>query len=141
MRVFIYLLITKLPEVIGGFVLIGLFSTFSKLHGMIIASHSNGYYIIDFCTTAAVIPATLTAIYAACNYELTLSWSVLRKMSPADVFSGRVSHFFLTLIFSGAGWAFILFICMAYYFPNARFEWIVLILKGISENLYNYLYT
>ena len=141
MRVFIYLLITKLSEIIGGFVLIGLLPSLSDFHRILLEDHSKGNYIIDFCTSAAVIPATLTAIFAAANYELTLSWSVLRRMSPVDVFSGRFTHSVITFIFSGAGWALILYICMGYFFPNARFEWIVPILKGISENLYNYFYT
>ena len=141
MRVFFFLLITKLSEIIGGCVLIGLLPSLRKYHELLLDDHAKGIYIIDFCTSVAVIPAALTAIFAAVNYELTLSWSVIRKMSPVDVFSGRVTHSLLTFIFSGAGWALILYLCMAYFFPKARFEWIVPILKGISENMYNYFYT
>ena len=119
----------------------GLISCNGQFHDLLREMHAEGNYTIDFCATAAIIPSILTAFYSASNYTLTLSWAIARRMSPVDVFSVRVSHFFLTLIFSGAGWALILFVGIRFFFPNARFEWIVPILKGISGNLYNYLFT
>jgi len=141
MKVFLFWLISSLTNITGGLVIIYLISSNGHFYEMLREMHSKGIYVIDFCTTAAIVPATITAVYAAANYELTLSWSVFRKLSPVDVFSGRISHFFLTFIFSGAGWAVILFFCMLYFFPGARFEWVVPILKGISEKLYNILLT
>ena len=141
MAVFLFWIINFLTEATGAFVLMYLISCNGHFYDMLRGMHTEGNFVIDFCATAAIIPATLTAIYAAVNYELTLSWAVLRWMSPVDVFSGRISHFFLTFIFSGAGWAMILFFSMLYFFPDAHFEWIVPFLKGISENLYNHLLT
>jgi len=141
MKVFLFWLISLLTDITGGFVWMGLISCNGQFHDLLREMHVEGNYTIDFCATLAIIPAILTAFYAASNYTLTLSWAIARRMSPVDVFSGRVSHFFLTLIFSGAGWALILFVGIQYIFPNARFEWIVPILKGISGNLYNYLFT
>ena len=138
MKILITWLISLLTDILGPLVIIAmLFGNNDSLRQM----HAEGNYVIDFCATAAVVPAILTAIYAAANYELTLSWAVLRWMSPLNVFSGRISHFFLTLILAGASWAMILIIGISYLFPNARFAWIVPFLKGISEDMYNYLFT
>lgn len=141
MTVFLFWLISFLTDATGGFVIMYLISCNGHFYEMLRGMHAEGNYVIDFCATVAIIPATITAFYAAANYQLTLSWAVVRWMSPVDVVSGRISHFFLTFIFSGAGWAMILFFCMLYFFPDARFEWIVPFLKGISESLYNHLLT
>ena len=141
MTVFICWLISFFSDVVGALVIMYLLTCNAHFYEMLREMHAEGNYVIDFCATAAVVPAFLTATYAAINYVTTLSWAAIRWMSPLDVFSGRIFHFILTFIFSGAGWAMVLFFCMLKFFPNARCEWIVPFLKGISESMYNYLLT
>lgn len=141
MNVFICWLITILTDWVGIFVFYYLIFCNDHYREVLSKLHAAGNYSIEFCAVAAIIPAFFTAIYAAFNYELILSWAVIRWMSPLNVFSGRISHFFKTFVMSGAAWAMILFFAVLYFFPNAHFEWIVPFLKGISENLYNHLLT
>lgn len=141
MAVFICWLISIFSDFVGIMVIMCLISCNGQFYEMQRELHAEGNYVIDFSATLAVIPALLTATYAAINYVSTLSWAAIRRMSPLDIFSGRIFHFCMTFITSGAGWAMVLFFSLSYFFPNAHFKWIVPILKGISENLYNYLLT
>ena len=141
MKVFVCWLISVFSDVFGSLVIMVLLSNNGQFYEMLREMHANGNFVIDFCASAAAIPAILMAIYAAINYELTLSWAVIRWMSALNVFSGRISHFTITLFFSGAAWAMLLFLTIQFFFPDARFKWIVPFLKGISENLYNTLLT
>ncbi len=74
---------------------------------------------------AAIIPAIATAIYGTLNYELTLSWAVIRWMSPLNIFKNRVVYFFKSLILSGAVWAALFTFCLFKCFPNTNFEWVL----------------
>ena len=142
MKVFICWLISIFTDIVGSLVFIFLLGGgYQIIQRSMHELHVDGYYTFEFSATVAVVLSILTAFYAAINYELTLSWAVLRWTSPLNVFSGRISHFFLTLFFSYVAWTATLFISISYIFPQARFKWIVPFIKGISENLYNYIFT
>ena len=79
----------------------------------------------------AIIPAIVTAIYATLNYELVLSWAVIRWMSPLNIVTNQIFYFFKTLFLSGAAWAAILTILTFKLFPNANMDWALNILKNI----------
>lgn len=140
MKVLVCWLISIFTDIVGAFVLIGLLGGYD-IHSNLHELHADGNYTLEFSALTAIILSILTAFYAAINYELTLSWAVIRWTSPLNVFSGRISHFFLTLVFSYAAWTATLFISISYIFPQARFKWIVPFIKGMSESLYNYLFT
>ena len=40
-----------------------------------------------FGAMLAIIPAIVTAVYATLNYNLILSWAVIRRMSPLNIIS------------------------------------------------------
>lgn len=140
MRVFICWLITILSDWVGLVAFYYLIFCNESYHKHLNDLHAVANYQIEFSAVAAIVPAFFTALYAAINYELILSWAVIRWMSPLNVFTGRISHFIKTFIMSGAAWAGIISVILERY-PNARFEWIVPFIKGISEHLYNSLFT
>ena len=141
MRVFICWLITILTDWVGLFVFYYLIFCNDHYHEVLGKSHAVGNYSIEFSAVAAIVPAFICAIYAAINYELILSWAVIRWMSPLNVFSGRISHFFKTFVMSGAAWAGILSVFLRERLPNSLNEWVVPFIKGISESLYTLLFT
>ena len=71
----------------------------------------------------AIIPAIVTAIYGTINYDLVLSWSIVRLMSPLNIFTNQVFYFFKTLFLSGAAWAALFTYLSFKYFPNTNLEW------------------
>ena len=79
----------------------------------------------------AIIPAIVTAIYATLNYELVLSWAVIRWMSPLNIVTNKIFYFFKTLFLSGAAWAALLTILSFKLFPNANMDWALNLLKII----------
>ena len=79
----------------------------------------------------AIIPAIVTAIYATLNYELVLSWAVIRWMSPLNIVTSKIFYFFKTLFLSGAAWAALLTILSFKLFPNANMDWALNLLKII----------
>lgn len=84
----------------------------------------------------AIIPAIITAIYGTINYDLVLSWAIVRWMSPLNIFTNQVFYFFKTLFLSGAAWA-ALFTYLTYkFFPNANLEWFT----NFAKTLFNYLF-
>ena len=137
MKVFKFWLITNLTDWIGAFVLIFLIFNNEAYHSILNKLHASNSYLIEFSAVAAIVPAIWIAIYAASNYELLLSSGVLRWTSPLNLFTGRMSFFLKTMTFSGATWFAIIGIFFQMLMPNVHFEWIVPILKGISETLYN----
>ena len=44
----------------------------------------------------AIIPAIVTAVYATLNYDLVLSWAVIRWMSPLNIVTNQFFYFFKT---------------------------------------------
>lgn len=85
----------------------------------------------------AVIPAIITAIYAALNYELVLSWAVIRWMSPLNIVTNQFFYFFKTLFLSGASWAALLTYLTFKLNPNANLEWFM----NLFRNVINFLFT
>ena len=134
MKVFICWLISILTDWVGMTV-IALLLFAPNVVVLLKDLHTNGYYAIGFSAIVAIVPAFVTAIYAAINYEIILSWGVIRWMSPLNILTGRMSHFFKTLFMSGAAWAIIIFLLLCWLFPNAHFEWFFTSLKGLFGNL------
>lgn len=79
----------------------------------------------------AIIPAIITAVYGTINYDLVLSWAVVRWMSPLNVFSNQVFYFFKTLFLSGAAYAALFTYILFRYFPDTDLKWSAQILKAI----------
>ena len=90
-----------------------------------------GDYSPLFGAVAAIIPAFVTAIYAAINYELVLSWAIIRWTSPLNLFTNRIFYFLKTLILSGAAWAALIAYLARRWFPNESFEWVIPFVKSI----------
>lgn len=86
----------------------------------------------------AIIPAFITAIYAAINYELVLSWAVVRWMSPLNIVSNRVYYFIKTLVLSGAAWALLISYVSHKLFPNEDFEWTIPYVRNLIESVLRY---
>lgn len=84
----------------------------------------------------AIIPAIVTAIYATLNFNLVLSWAVIRWMSPLNIVTNQLFYFFKTLFLSGAAWAAILTFFMYKWFPNADLDWTLPLLKNIADYFY-----
>lgn len=84
----------------------------------------------------AIIPALVTAIYAAINYDLVLSWAVIRWMSPLNIFTSIVFYFFKTLFLMGAVWAALFTYLTFKFFPNADLSWTTSFLKSIWNILF-----
>lgn len=79
----------------------------------------------------AIIPAIITAIYATINYDLVLSWAVIRWMSPLNIVTNQFFYFFKTLFLSGAAWAAFITCLLFRLFPNENFKWSLNIMKSI----------
>lgn len=86
----------------------------------------------------AIIPAFVTAVYATLNYDLLLSWAVIRWMSPLNIVTNQFFYFFKTLFLSGAAWAAILTILTFKLFPNANLEWIGPIVRNVVNSIYHF---
>ena len=85
----------------------------------------------------AIVPAIVTAIYATMNYNLVLSWAVVRWMSPLNIVTNQFFYFFKTLFLSGAAWAAFL-TCLVYkWFPNANLEWALPLMRKIGNYIYH----
>lgn len=85
----------------------------------------------------AIIPAIVTAIYATLNYNLVLSWAVVRWMSPLNIITNQFFYFFKTLFLSGAAWAAFITYNMYKWFPNANLDWALPLLRKIADYFYN----
>lgn len=84
---------------------------------------------------AAIIPAVITAVYAAINYELMLSWAVIRWMSPLNIVTNRIFYFFKVLVLSGALWALIISYSAHKLFPNESFDWALVLFRKFIESI------
>ena len=90
----------------------------------------NIHFLVAGCVMA-VIPAIITAIYGTINYDLVLSWAVVRWMSPLNIVTNQVFYFFKTLFLSGAAWAALFTYFTFKYFPNANLEWFTNMVKSL----------
>ena len=79
----------------------------------------------------AIIPAIVTAVYATKNYDLVLSWAVIRWLSPLNIVTNQFFFFFKTLILSGAAWAALFTYFTFRWFPNANFDWTTRLIKSV----------
>ena len=91
--------------------------------------------VVVFGSIVAIIPAFITAIYAAMNYELMLSRGMIRWMSPLNIVTNRFYYFFKVLFLSGAAWSVIISYCAHKFFPNENFDWLVPFLKNVVERI------
>lgn len=86
----------------------------------------------------AIIPAIVTAVYATMNYDLILSWAVIRWMSPLNIVSNQFYYFFKTLILIGAAWAALLTYLTFKLFPNLNLDWTGPFVRKIVEGIYHF---
>ena len=84
----------------------------------------------------AIIPAIITAVYATLNYDLVLSWAIIRWMSPLNIVTNQFFYFFKTLILSGAAWAAFLTYLTFRLFPNANLEGFTNAFRGVINFLF-----
>ena len=125
MRVFICWLIS-VTDWIGGLAIYFMIGVVPVLWG-------SGVFFLG--AMAAIIPAFITATYAAINYELVLSWAVVRWMSPLNIVSNRFYYFIKTLVLSGASWALLISYLAHKLFPNETFEWTVPFARNMIESV------
>lgn len=88
-----------------------------------------------FGAMLAIIPAIITAVYATKNYDLVLSWAVIRWMSPLNIVSNQFYYFFKTLILMGAAWAALLTWLTFKLFPNLNLDWTGSFVREIVEGV------
>lgn len=98
-----------------------------------------GAGVILFGAIAAIIPSIITTVYATMNYDLVLSWAIIRWMSPLNIVTNQLFYFIKTLILSGAAWAFVFTYVAHKLFPNNSFEWAISLVRNVVDSIYNIL--
>ena len=91
-----------------------------------------------FGAMLAIIPAIVTAVYATLNYNLILSWAVIRRMSPLNIISNQFYFFFKTLILMGAVWAALLTCLTFKLFPNLNLDWTLPFVRKIVDGIFHF---
>lgn len=139
MKLFYIWVISVLTDWVGFFVLFLLLFDYADFLKLIRGLHEENNYTMEFSAIIAFIPAFLSALYAAKNYRLILSWVMIRRMSPLNIFTGQISHFIKTFIMSGAACTAILFFLITVLFPNMHFEWVMPLINNCYELFCKYI--
>lgn len=133
MRIFICWLIT-LSDLLGIpsglYILYALGRHTAEDLGVYAAYIPTDFHVVVAGSVAAIIPAIATAMFGSINYNLLLSWAIIRWMSPLNIFTNKIYYFFKTLFLTGAVWAALITFFLYKCFPNTSFEWVLNMIKG-----------